>query len=78
MRSVFTRGMVSAVAAVACAAGASSASAGQLWVGTRNPATGLITVRTAGLKPTFADGTPVGAFSIREVKNGVVTNAVIK
>jgi hypothetical protein len=64
--------MVSAaMMAVACVAVSSSATAGSLWVGTRNPATGQITVRTAGLKPTFGDGTPVGGFSIREVTDGL-------
>lgn len=70
MKSV--RKVSAALAAVACLSAASSASAGQLWVGTRNPSTGQITVRTEVLKPTFKDGTPVGSFAIREVKDGLL------
>ena len=76
MRTVFARrsragSVAAALAAVVCLGVASSASAAQLWVGTINPTTGQITVRTNGLKPTFADGTPVGSFSIREAKDGL-------
>ena len=74
MRLVFgVQKVLAALAAVACLAAASSASAGQLWVGTRNPATGQITVRTEVLQPTFADGTPVGGFAIREVTDGLLS-----
>jgi hypothetical protein len=72
MRSVLGVRSVSAAAAVMCLATVSSASAGQLWVGTINPTTGQITVRTDGLRPTFPDGTPVGSFSIREVHDGLL------
>lgn len=74
MKVVFGRREVSvAVAALACLAAASSASAGQLWVGTRNPVTGQITVRTEVLQPTFGDGTPIGGFSIRQVTDGLLS-----
>ena len=73
MKSVFAGKVSAALAAVMCLSAVSSASAGQLWVGTRNPSTGQITVRTEVLKPTFADGTPVGSYSIREVTNGLLS-----
>ncbi|HET9314142.1 MAG TPA: hypothetical protein VFQ51_01085, partial [Vicinamibacteria bacterium] len=76
MRTGFARrsragSVAAAMAAVVCLSGVSSASAGQLWVGTISP-TGQIAVRTQGLKPTFPDGTPVGSFSIREVTDGLL------
>jgi hypothetical protein len=67
------RSVSAALAAVAGLATASWASAGQLLVGTRNAATGQITVRTEVLRPTFADGTPVGNFAIREVTDGLLS-----
>jgi hypothetical protein len=65
------RRVSAALAAVACLASVSSASAGQLWVGTRNPVTGQITVRNEVLKQTFPNGAPVGSYSIREVTDGL-------
>ena len=59
-----------ALAAVVGLASVSSASAGQLWVGTKNPVTGQFVVRTDGLKQTFPDGTPIGSFAIRQVTDG--------
>ena len=75
MRTV-AQSVSAAMAALVCLAAASSASAGQLWVGTKNPVTGQVTVRTDGLKQTFPDGTPIGNFAIREVSDGLGTSSV--
>jgi hypothetical protein len=71
-RSRVQRVRVPAVLAGLISLAATAAPAADVWVGTRNPQTGQITVRTDVLKGTFADGTPVGSFAIQEVADGLL------
>lgn len=66
--------VVSAVMAGAMLLSVLSASADtELWVGTKNVSTGLFTVRTEALSPTFKDGRPVGSYSIVQSTDGLAS-----